>query len=170
MSQWIPRKGFDKLVEAYNMEFGKQDDTVLVIKTYLNVMHDFLEQVPLEKQAQHIGSQISQTKSRIFLADTRESKAKVVLICDLLPNENIYLNIELVQSWKDVQNNLGKFQGLFGSNFTVVDNSKFLDSEAATSKFGMITKKYINKFVKGPVKNHIGKKWIKHNLILKGKK
>lgn len=89
MSQWIPRKGFDKLVEAYNMEFGKQDDTVLVIKTYLNVMHDFLEQVPLEKQAQHIGSQISQTKSRIFLADTRESKAKVVLICDLLPNENI---------------------------------------------------------------------------------
>ena len=71
------------------MEFGKQDDTVLVIKTYLNVMHDFLEQVPLEKQAQHIGSQISQTKSRIFLADTRESKAKVVLICDLLPNENI---------------------------------------------------------------------------------
>ena len=89
MSQWIPRKGFDKLVEAYTMEFGKQEDTVLVIKTYLNVMHDFLEQVPLDKQAQHIGAQISQTKSRVFLSDTRESKAKVVLVCDLLPSENI---------------------------------------------------------------------------------
>ena len=31
----------------------------------------------------------------------------------------------------------------------------------------MITKKYINKFVKSPVKNFIGKKWIKHNLILR---
>tara|TARA_R110000823_G_scaffold41229_3_gene108817 strand:- start:17899 stop:19977 length:2079 start_codon:yes stop_codon:yes gene_type:complete len=89
MSQWIPRKGFDKLVEAYTMEFGKQEDTVLVIKTYLNVMHDFLEQVPLDKQAQHIGAQISQTKSRVFLSDARESKAKVVLVCDLLPSENI---------------------------------------------------------------------------------
>ena len=89
MSQWIPRKGFDKLIESYTMEFGKQDDTVLVVKTYLNVMHDFIEQIPLEKQAQHIGSQISQIKSKVFLANTKESKAKVVLICDLLPNENI---------------------------------------------------------------------------------
>jgi len=76
----------------------------------------------------------------------------------------------LVKSWKDVQNNLGKFQGLFGTNFAVVDNSKFLKPEDAQKKFGMITKKYINKFVKSPIKNHIGKKWIKHNLILKGKK
>ena len=89
MSQWIPRKGFDKLVEAYNMEFGKQEDTVLVIKTYLNVMHDFLEQIPLEKQAQHIGSQISQIKNKVFLPETKESKAKIALICDLLPSENI---------------------------------------------------------------------------------
>jgi len=76
----------------------------------------------------------------------------------------------LTKSWKDVQNNLGKFQGLFGSKFAVVDNSKFLKPEDAQKKFGMITKKYIDRFVKSPVKNHIGKKWIKHNLILKGKK
>ena len=76
----------------------------------------------------------------------------------------------LVKSWKDVQNNLGKFQGLFGTNFAVVDNSKFLKPEDAQKKFGMIVKKYIDKFVKTPVKNFIGKKWIKHNLILKGKK
>ena len=76
----------------------------------------------------------------------------------------------LVKSWKDVQNNLGKFQGLFGSNFVVVDNSKFLSEKEAQKKFGMITKKYINNFVKKPIGNPIGKNWIKHNLILKGKK
>ena len=76
----------------------------------------------------------------------------------------------LVKSWKDVQNNLGKFQGLFGSNFAVVDNSKFLKPEQAQKKFGMIVKKYINKFIKGAVRNPIGKKWIKHNLLLRGKK
>ena len=46
----------------------------------------------------------------------------------------------------------------------------FLKPGDAQKKFGMITKKYIDKFIKSPIKNHIGKKWIKHNLILKGKK
>ena len=76
----------------------------------------------------------------------------------------------LEKSWRDVQNNLRKFQGLFGRNFAVVDNSKFLKPEDAQKKFGMIVKKYINKFIKGAVRNPIGKKWIKHNLILRGKK
>ena len=76
----------------------------------------------------------------------------------------------LTKSWKDVQNNLGKFQGLFGGNFAIVDNSKFLSAEEAQKKFGMITKKYIGKFVSQGVKNPIGKKWIKHNLTLRGKK
>jgi len=76
----------------------------------------------------------------------------------------------LEKSWKDVQNNIGKFQGLFGRNFALVDNSKFLKPEDAQKKFGMITKKYIDNFIKKPIKNHIGKKWVKHQLLLKGKK
>jgi len=76
----------------------------------------------------------------------------------------------LEKSWKDVQANIGKFQGLFGSNFALVDNSKFLSVKDAQAKFGMITKKYIDKFIKKPIKNHIGKQWVKHQLILKGKK
>ena len=76
----------------------------------------------------------------------------------------------LEKSWKDVQNNLGKFQGLFGRNFAVVDNSKFLKPEDAQKKFGMITKKYVSKFVKEPIKNPIGKKWVKNNLALRSKK
>ncbi len=76
----------------------------------------------------------------------------------------------LTKSWKDVQKNLGAFQSLFGSNFVIVDNSNFLEPEDAQKKFGKITKKYIDKFIKKPIKNVIGKKWIKHNLLLRGKK
>ena len=41
----------------------------------------------------------------------------------------------LTKSWKDVQNNLGKFQGLFGSNFAVVDNSKFMYNLVVVTKY-----------------------------------
>jgi len=76
----------------------------------------------------------------------------------------------LTKSWKDVQANLGKFQGLFGRNFAVVDNSKFLKPEDAQKKFGMIVKKYIDRFVKQPIRNARGRNWVKHQLILRGKK
>ena len=59
---------------------------------------------------------------------------------------------------------------MFGRNFVIVDNSKFLKPEEAQKKFGRLVKKYIDKFVKKPIQNHIGKKWIKHNLLLRGKK
>lgn len=74
----------------------------------------------------------------------------------------------LEKSWKDVQQNVGKFQNLFGqSNFIVVDNSKFLDEKEAQKKFGGIVKKYISKFVKKATKNKRGLKWIKKQRILK---
>ena len=76
----------------------------------------------------------------------------------------------LEKSWRDVQDNLGKFQGLFGKNFAVVDNSKFLSAKQAESKFGMITKKYISKFVNEPVRNPKGKRWVQKQLILKNTK
>ena len=76
----------------------------------------------------------------------------------------------LVKSWNDVQKNLGAFQSIFGSNFVIVDNSKILSAKEATKKFGRLVKKYIDKFTKKPIKNPIGKKWVKHNLLLRGKK
>jgi len=76
---------------------------------------------------------------------------------------------ELVEkSWKEVQANLGAFQGLFGgSNFLIVDNSKVLDEEQAKKRFKMLVKKGIGKFVRKPVKNKIGKKWIEKQKLLK---
>ena len=70
-------------------------------------------------------------------------------------------------SWNDVQQNLGGFQSLFGRNFLIVDNSTTLDEEAAQKKFDSLVKKGVNKFVKAPVKNRIGQKWMKRARLLK---
>ena len=79
------------------------------------------------------------------------------------------LNPEIVEkSWNEVQHNKATFQGLFGNaNFLLVDNSKTLSEEQAKKKFNMLVKKGIDKFLKQSVKNHLGKKWIEKQLILK---
>ena len=74
----------------------------------------------------------------------------------------------LEQSWRQVQANIGKFNGLFGSgNFLVVDNSTALDEKSAMKKFSMLIKKGVGKFLGKGIKNPIGKKWIKNQMILK---
>ena len=79
------------------------------------------------------------------------------------------LNPELVEKyWKEVQNNKISFQGLFGNtNFMMVDNSSDLDEKTAIKKFSMLIKKGIGKFIKKPVKNYLGKKWIEKQKMLK---
>ena len=77
----------------------------------------------------------------------------------------------LVKSWQDVQDNLKKFQTLFRGNFKIVDNSKFLKPEQARAKFSKIMSDGINQFIARPVKNIIGKKWIKNQKkLVKNKK
>ena len=79
------------------------------------------------------------------------------------------LNPELVEtSWNDVQKYKISYQGLFGNaNYLMVDNSKTLGEKAAIDKFDMLMKKGINKFIKKPVKNYRGKKWIAKQKIMK---
>ena len=77
----------------------------------------------------------------------------------------------LEKSWSDVQNNLGKFQSLFRSNFKIIDNSKFLSVKAAQSKFSKIMGDGVNAFVSKPVENKVGKIWIKNQKkLVKNKK
>lgn len=67
------------------------------------------------------------------------------------------------KSWSDVQNNMGKFQSLFGRNFMIVDNSEMGDfSKMHSDKISNAMK-----FVKTPIKNRIGKKWVQDQLKLK---
>jgi hypothetical protein len=58
--------------------------------------------------------------------------------------------------WEDCQNNLGKFQSLFGSqNFRIVDNT------VTGQKTPQDIQSSINAFMKRPIQNRIGAEWIK---------
>ena len=66
-------------------------------------------------------------------------------------------------SWKGVQNNIGKFQRLFGmSSFLVVDNNKS-DLELVTLTMNRIGK-VVRRFLRNPVENYIAKQWMKKEL------
>ena len=79
------------------------------------------------------------------------------------------LPTEVVEKyWKEVQNNMAFFQGLFGNvNFLLVDNNATLNPKQAQKKFNMLVGKGIAKFIKKPIKNAIAKKWVKKQQILK---
>ena len=63
----------------------------------------------------------------------------------------------VTQMWQEVQNNLGKFQKLFGSDkMIIVDNSSYGNDELLDQ-----IEKEINKRLRTPVKNPNGKKWMK---------
>ena len=59
--------------------------------------------------------------------------------------------------WKEVQNNMGKFQAFFGNNYVIVDNSEGSNIEKATTS----AYKKMAKFSKESPKNPIAIKWIK---------
>jgi predicted kinase len=69
----------------------------------------------------------------------------------------------LTKSWNDVQNNLGKFQNLFGGNFRIVDNTVY-------KPISKQVQKAVNAFVRKKVYNPIGKKWIQTARALKKSK
>jgi len=77
--------------------------------------------------------------------------------------ERILPDALLQKSWKDVQNNLGKFQNLFGGNFRIVDNTVY---KPITQQ----VQKAVNKFIRKPVYNKIGVKWIQQARVLKNLK
>ena len=66
----------------------------------------------------------------------------------------------LNKSWNDVQSNLGKFQGLFSGNITIVDNTVYKPIDKQVQKA-------IDAFIRKPIYNRIGKKWIQTARALK---
>lgn len=75
-----------------------------------------------------------------------------------LPDEKVE------RMWKDVQNNIGKFQRLFKENFIVIDNSDKMDYNKST----MEGFKWATKFAKKKITNPKAKKWIKAAQANKG--
>tara|TARA_B100001063_G_scaffold18211_1_gene14007 strand:- start:1099 stop:1785 length:687 start_codon:yes stop_codon:yes gene_type:complete len=67
--------------------------------------------------------------------------------------------------WTDVQRNIGKFQGLFGTtNFVIVDNNK------PDEDIMMMAQKRVRQLVKQPIQNGRAKQWIKRELDKRRKK
>ena len=85
----------------------------------------------------------------------------------------------VAEIWKACQNNLGAFQSLFSGNFIIVDNTeykkyqtKFRDRKSGEIKFvdtniAQNIQKAIDSFLRKPVYNQIGKKWIETARMLK---
>ncbi|MEY4331769.1 MAG: Pelagibacter phage [Bacteroidota bacterium] len=68
---------------------------------------------------------------------------------------------ELVKKiWKECQENMGKFQGMFGSNFVIVDNTEYQPVHSSVQK-------QVDAFMRKPIQNPIGKKWILGARLLK---
>lgn len=86
------------------------------------------------------------------VAQERNLKRDRVLPADLLE-----------KSWMDVQNNMGKFQSLFGSSFVIIDNTEV----GNFNKMHADKIKGVSRLVSKPLKNPIGKKWIQDQLKLK---
>ena len=62
----------------------------------------------------------------------------------------------VTKMWKDVQNNMGKFQQLFKQNMIIVDNSSDSNVEQNTLR----AYRDMVKFVNAPVTNHKARQWI----------
>ena len=61
--------------------------------------------------------------------------------------------------WKEVQNNLGRFQKLFGS-----DKMLIVDNSATNSDMLNRIERQITKHINAPVQNILGKRWIEQEL------
>jgi predicted kinase len=66
----------------------------------------------------------------------------------------------LVQIWKACQENLGKFQTLFSGRFVIVDNTEYKPISKSVQQ-------QVDAFLRKPIYNPIGKKWIQTAKMLK---
>jgi len=115
--------------------------------------HDYGKIAKNKKHAESLGydTYMVFVNTSLEVAQERNLKRDRVLPDDLLE-----------KSWKDVQNNLGKFQNLFGSNFRIVDNTVYRPISKPIQKA-------VNAFIKKPLYNVIGKKWISTARALKNR-
>ena len=62
--------------------------------------------------------------------------------------------------WSKCQENMGKFQGIFGGNFIIVDNTEYHPISNSVQK-------QVDSFLRKPIQNPIGKKWVMGARLLK---
>ena len=71
----------------------------------------------------------------------------------------------VIERWQAVQENIGKFQNLFGAtNFILVDNNNASEKESRLLKKVFVK---VDKLIDKPVRNRVGKRWIAKELEIK---
>ena len=71
----------------------------------------------------------------------------------------------VIERWKAVQENTGKFQNLFGAtNFILVDNNNVSEKGSRLLKKVFVI---VNKLIDKPLRNIVGKRWIAKELEIK---
>ena len=71
----------------------------------------------------------------------------------------------VIERWQDVQENIGKFQNLFGAtNFIIVDNN---DTKEEGKRLLKRTFVKVDKLIDKPLRNPTGKRWIAKELEIK---
>ena len=113
--------------------------------------HRYNKIAKLKKHAESLGYDCYMVfvNTSLKVAQERNKQRERILPDDLL-----------AKSWQDVQNNLGKFQNLFGSHFRIVDNTVY-------KPISKEVQKAVNKFVRKPIYNRIGRKWVENAKALK---
>ena len=108
MSQWTHRKGFDKIISAFLMEFENNSDTALIVKTYASPTHPSTE---------HIVNEIQAAKAQ---TDNPKVQANIALITQFLNNNNIKWLFDV----SDVYATATRGEGFVLTLFESVLNSK----------------------------------------------
>ena len=71
----------------------------------------------------------------------------------------------VINRWQEVQENIGKFQNLFGAtNFIIVDNNDVKEDGQRLLKRTFVK---VNKLIDKPLINPVGKRWIARELEIK---
>jgi predicted kinase len=119
--------------------------------------HDYAKIAKKKKRLEQLGYDTSMlfVNTSLPVALKRNSQRERVLPDDIVKD-----------SWQAVQNNMGKFQTLFGSDFQILDNSEV----GNFSKMHSDKIKAVNKMIKKPVQNPLGKQWIENEKKLRGLK
>ena len=114
------------------------------------------------------GDEVSKIKKKMEHAESLGYDCSMVFVNTSLEvalernkNRDRVLSDELVAKiWKDCQNNLGAFQGMFSGNFVIVDNTVYKPVNKSVQQA-------VDAFLRKPLYNPIGKKWVATARMLK---
>jgi predicted kinase len=114
------------------------------------------------------GDEVSKIKEKMKHAQSLGYDCSMVFVNTSLEvalernkNRDRVLSDELVTKiWKACQNNLGAFQTMFSGNFIIVDNTVYKPVNKSVQQA-------VDAFVRKPLQNPIGKKWVQTATLLK---